>query len=228
MTAAVGSEGDDSAWEVVDEAVRQRLWEVLQTSTENFANPDLMGRLDPISLLPALARTARSVAGRPDRLIATMTRETTELIKASGSAVVRALGGSPAYDPKRPRDKRFADPTWSQNASYWLLRESYLAFERSLLSIVRDAETTEEIKRKAEFATQLFVDAVAPTNFFLGNPAVIKRAFESGGQSLARGARNFARDLISNGGSPRQVATGVHNVGQNMAGRPARSSSATS
>ena len=38
MTAAAGNEGDDSAWEVVDEAVRQRLWEVLQTSTENFAN----------------------------------------------------------------------------------------------------------------------------------------------------------------------------------------------
>ena len=181
-----------------------------------------MGRIDPISLLPALARTALSVAGRPDRLIATMTRETTELIKASGSAVVRALGGSPAYDPKRPRDKRFADPTWSQNASYWLLRESYLAFERSLLSIVRDAETTEEIKRKAEFATQLFVDAVAPTNFFLGNPAVIKRAFESGGLSLAKGARNFTRDLISNGGCPRQVATGVHNVGQNMAVSPGK------
>ena len=138
MTAAASSEGDDSAWEVVDEAVRQRLWEVLQTSAENFAKPDLMGRLDPISLLPALARTALSVAGRPDRLIATMTRETTELIKASGSAVVRALGGSPAYDPKRPRDKRFADPTWSQNASYWLLRESYLAFE-TLLAVASSA-----------------------------------------------------------------------------------------
>ena len=222
MTAAASNERDDSAWEVVDEAVRQRLWEVLQTSTENFATPDLMGRIDPISLLPALARTAVSVAGRPDRLIATMTREASELIKASGSAVVRALGGSPADDPKRPRDKRFADPTWSQNASYWLLRESYLAFERSLLSIVRDAETTEEIKRKAEFATQLFVDAMAPTNFFLGNPAVIKRAFESGGLSLAKGARNFTRDLISNGGSPRQVATGVHNVGQNMAVSPGK------
>ena len=91
-----------------------------------------------------------------------------------------------------------------------------------MLSIVRDAETTEEIKRKAEFATELFVDAVAPTNFLLGNPAVIKRAFESGGLSLARGARNFTRDLISNGGSPRQVATGVHNVGQNMAVSPGK------
>ncbi len=222
MSTAASNEGSESAWDVVDEAVRRRLAEALQSSSELFAKPDLLGRLDPISLLPALARTAVSVASRPDRVIGAVAKESAELIKASRSAVVRSLGGRSAYDPKRPRDKRFADPTWAQNASYWLLRESYLAWERSLLAIVRDAETTEEVKRKAEFATQLLIDAVAPTNFFAGNPAVIKRALETGGLSLAKGARNFAKDLINNGGSPRQVATGVHNVGENMAISPGK------
>jgi polyhydroxyalkanoate synthase len=51
---------------------------------------------------------------------------------------------------------------------------------------------------------------------------VLKRAFESGGLSLMRGARNFARDLVTNGGTPRQVAADVHQVGVNMALSPGK------
>ena len=51
---------------------------------------------------------------------------------------------------------------------------------------------------------------------------MLKRALETGGLSLAQGARNFAHDLINNAGSPRQVATGVHTVGENMAVTPGK------
>ena len=58
------------------------------------------------------------------------------------------------------------------------------------------------------------IDALAPTNFLLGNPAALKRAFETGGASLARGARNFLDDV-------------AHERRHAAAGRPsARSSSA--
>ena len=51
------------------------------------------------------------------------------------------------------------------------LREIYHDWEQSLLEIVRDADTPPEVKQKAEFAVQLMIDALAPTNFVLGNPA---------------------------------------------------------
>ena len=51
---------------------------------------------------------------------------------------------------------------------------------------------------------------------------MLKRALETGGRSLAQGARNFAHDVINNAGSPRQVATGVHTVGENMAVSPGK------
>ena len=44
-----------------------------------------------------------------------------------------------------------------------------------------------------------------PTNSFLGNPAALKRVFETGGTSLLRGARNLGHDLRHNGGMPSQV-----------------------
>jgi polyhydroxyalkanoate synthase len=66
------------------------------------------------------------------------------------------------------------------------------------------------------------IDALAPTNFVPGNPAVMKKALETGGLSLAKGARNFVRDLLTNQGAPRQVTPGAHAVGKDMAVTPGK------
>ena len=66
------------------------------------------------------------------------------------------------------------------------------------------------------------LDALAPTNFLLTNPAALKRAFETGGASLAAGAGNFLDDLLRNGGRPRQVDTSSFTVGGNLAATPGK------
>src|SRR4029453_4152383 len=88
--------------------------------------------------------------------------------------------------------------------------------------IVRDTEAAPATKQKAEFAVQLMIDALAPTNFIPGNPAVIKKALGAGGLSLTRGARNFVHDLRTNRGVPRQVVPGAHTVGKDMALTPGK------
>ena len=152
-----------------------------------------MGRLDPISLLPALAQTGWSVATRPERSVRTVSTGLAESWSAGATAVVRAFGGESGDGAERARDKRFADPTWEQNAAYWLTRQLYSTWAETLLALVRDADTAPASKQKAEFAVQLMIDALAPTNSVPGNPAVLKKALETGGLSLVRGARNFAR-----------------------------------
>jgi polyhydroxyalkanoate synthase len=87
---------------------------------------------------------------------------------------------------------------------------------------VRGTDTPPATKQKAEFAVQLMIDALAPTNFIPGNPAVIKKALETGGLSLTKGARNFIHDLRTNGGVPRQVVPGAHTVGKDMAITPGK------
>ena len=75
---------------------------------------------------------------------------------------------------------------------------------------------------KAELASGFLLDALAPTNFLLTNPAAIKRAMETGGASLAAGARNFLVDVLRNGGRPRQVDTSSFVIGGNLAATPGK------
>jgi hypothetical protein len=147
MTEADGPlDGDDSSWDIVDEAVRERVSSFLIVPSGMLAGSDLMGRLDPLSLLPALARTSLAAASRPDRVASAIVQATADMVRAARSAAVRALGGTSAYDPTHAKDKRFADPTWTGNASYWLLRQTYLAWGQCLLDIVRNTETSPEVK----------------------------------------------------------------------------------
>jgi polyhydroxyalkanoate synthase subunit PhaC len=214
--------GADHDWDSIDQAVGEQLRLLLTAGTNLINSSRLMGRLDPISLFPAVLRTSVAVASRPDRVSNVLTVTAVEMLRTTAAAAVRAVGGTPAYQPNRPRDKRFADPTWGENAAYWLLREIYHGWEQSLLAIVRDADTPPQVRQKAEFAVQLMIDALAPTNFVVGNPAVIKKAFETGGLSLAKGARNFVHDLLTNQGAPRQVIPGAHTVGKDMAVSPGK------
>jgi polyhydroxyalkanoate synthase subunit PhaC len=144
------------------------------------------------------------------------------MVRATTSAAVRAVGGTSSYEPNRGKDRRFTDPAWSENAGYWWLREIYHDCEQALLEIVRDTDTSPAVNQKAQFAVQLMIDALSPTNSILGNPAVIKKALDTGGLSLVRGARNFIHDLRTNEGVPRQVVPGAHTVGEHMALTPGK------
>ena len=209
--------GADDEWDTIDEAVRDQYDEVLTKGADLLSGSDLMGRLDPLAVFSPLLQTSLSAISHPDRIAGAWGRAASEMIRATAAATVRAVGGKPSYAPNRGKDRRFTDPAWSENAAYWWLREIYHDWEQALLDIVRDTETPPATKQKAEFAVQLMIDALAPTNFIPGNPAVIKKALETGGLSFARGARNFIHDLQTNQGVPRQVVPGAHTVGKDMA-----------
>ena len=214
--------GADDEWDTIDEAVRNQYDEVLTKGADLLSGSDLMGRLDPLAVLSPLLQTSLSAISHPERIAGAWGRAAGEMVRATTAATVRAVGGKPSYAPSRGKDRRFTDPAWSENAGYWWLREIYHDWEKALLDIVRDTDTPPATKQKAEFAIQLMIDALAPTNFIPGNPAVIKKALETGGLSLTKGARNFIHDLQTNGGVPRQVVPGAHTVGKDMALTPGK------
>ena len=49
--------------------------------------------------------------------------------------------------------------------------------------------------RGVNFYTRQFIDAVAPTDFILTNPAVLRTTVETNGQNLVRGSENLLSDL---------------------------------
>ncbi len=118
------------------------------------------------------------------------------------------------------KDRRFADPAWTERVAYRALLQSYIAWGESLRRLVDEIEMDRRDAERARFVVSLFVDALAPTNMLGGNPAALKKCAESGGMSLLRGFANFAADIARNGGLPAQVDARAFAVGRNLATTP--------
>jgi poly[(R)-3-hydroxyalkanoate] polymerase subunit PhaC len=142
----------------------------------------------------------------------------------TGMAAGSRLWGTPAAGPVPvdPRDKRFTDPAWEDNPAFWAIRQAYLAFRQYGLDLIRISDLDPVDAGKAELAMGVIADALAPTNFAATNPAVLKRALDTGGRSLVNGARNFVDDMLHNSGRPRQVDTTPFEIGVNLAATPSK------
>ena len=117
-------------------------------------------------------------------------------------------------------DARFADPAWSESSLYRAWLQTYLAWRQSMGAVLDGAGLPAKQEARARFAVSLLTEALAPTNFLLGNPAAIKRAIDTGGGSLWRGVQNFLGDFMTNGAMPSQVDRSAFQVGQNLAVTP--------
>jgi polyhydroxyalkanoate synthase subunit PhaC len=122
-------------------------------------------------------------------------------------------------------DRRFNDPAFSENPFYRSLMQAYLAWRSSLHDLVGLKTETivgEDWKLPAQerFAVTLLTEALAPTNTLLGNPAALKRAFDTAGRSLFDGLRHYLDDLFNNGAMPSQVDKRPFEVGRNLAVTP--------
>ena len=151
------------------------------------------------------------------------------VVAASTAAVARAVGRDTEGPVPTGRDARFADPAWEQNAGYWYLRQLHLLRDRFVGEVIDAAPIDGHARTKATLAASILSDTLAPTNTLLGNPAALQRAFQTGGLSLVRGARNAA----SRPGQERRVALAgrpppVRGGREHRPARPGRSSTATS
>jgi polyhydroxyalkanoate synthase len=179
--------------------------------------------LDPALFGRALGAAAVSVARHPEPAARAGLRCALDLTRTSLAAAARAAGlSAPGPVPSDAGDRRFSDPAWEDNAGFFALRQSYLVLRRLAEDLVAVAELDEATRAKAAFVVSLLADALAPTNLLLTNPAALKRAFETGGQSVVAGARNCVDDVLHNGGQPRQVDASPFRLGENMAVTPSK------
>jgi polyhydroxyalkanoate synthase subunit PhaC len=179
--------------------------------------------LDPALFGRALAKAAAGAARHPTAAAGAGIDCAVALTRATLATAWRALGQSAAGPlPADDADRRFADPAWEDNPAFFWLRQSYLVFRRLAEDLVAAGELDEITREKAAFAVSLLADALAPTNALMTNPAALKRAFETGGQSVVAGARNCLDDLRHNGGRPRMVDTSSFRLGENMAATPSK------
>jgi polyhydroxyalkanoate synthase subunit PhaC len=167
--------------------------------------------MDRTQILAAAARRLGRAATDPS-LVA---RRTFDLARD----VVEIVLGRSEIAPE-PGDKRFGDPAFKTHPLYHRLMQAYLAGRSTLQKVVDEVDLDPKSRDRARFAISLVTEALAPTNSLLGNPAAIKRAFDTGGASLVAGLRNLVRDYVENDGMPAQVDRRPFKVGENIAVTP--------
>jgi polyhydroxyalkanoate synthase len=116
-----------------------------------------------------------------------------------------------------PRDPRFKDAAWQDHTGYRRLMQSYLAMNESLREWIADLDLNEVDRLRADFLYRVVSESLSPTNTLLGNPEALRKARDTRGKSLLKGAANLLSDLRKNHGIPSQVQGENFVVGENLA-----------
>ena len=181
--------------------------EIAGRAAEGMLGPNPFVGLRPQDVASALWGVAGEAWRRPRALVG----EFVELLKET----VTILGGSSALAPAAG-DRRFQDATWRDNPLYRSGLQLYLAWARALGGLVDGLGLDPGDAERARFSVSLLIDALAPTNALLSNPAALKRAIDTRGMSLFAGGRNLLHDLIGNDGMPAQVDKAAFQVGKTL------------
>lgn len=156
----------------------------------------------------AVGLMLRQTAANPDKVI-----------KAAGSFsedVIKIMTGNSDLAPDA-KDKRFMDPAWRFNPFFKAGAQYFLAIQKGVKGYIEDLEMDALERDRANFISQLIIDALAPTNSLIGNPAAQKRLVDSGGLSLIKGLKNAYNDLVHNDMMVSQVNKKPFKLGENVA-----------
>ncbi len=118
-------------------------------------------------------------------------------------------------------DRRFKDRLWHEAPFFRALMQIYLAWTQHVQSWLDEQELAADDRRRAEFIVEQFAAAFSPSNLPL-QPAALKRAEKSGGLSTVRGLRNLIDDIRFNAGMPRQIKSGIYELGRDLATTPGK------
>jgi hypothetical protein len=101
-------------------------------------------------------------------------------------------------------DKRFKHEDWHEHFLFDYIKQSYLITARWMHDQVASVEgLDDQTKKKVDFFTRQYIDALAPSNFALTNPEVFRETISSGGQNLVKGLNNLLDDIERGGGQLR-------------------------
>src|SRR5207253_1305249 len=118
-----------------------------------------------------------------------------------------------------------ADPEWSNNQFFDFLKQGYLLTVQWANRLVRDAEALDpHTRQKAEFHIRQIANAVAPSNFVLTNPELLRETLASNAGNLVRGMHMLAEDIAAGRGDLkiRQSRSEMFEVGRNLALTPGK------
>jgi len=192
-----------------------------QQTTEN-----VIGMAAPLSIGAAFFDMTARMMSDPARLVQSQLSLWNDYMTLWQRAAQQFLGGSaePMIEPSAG-DRRFRDKAWTDNTLFDFIKQSYLLTARWLQGAVKQVDGIDErTARKIDFYTRQFVDAIAPSNFLLTNPEVLRATIESRGENLVNGLKNLLDDLERGKGrlAIRMTDMAAFRIGENIAVTPGK------
>ena len=190
------------------------------TTTSTSVGDDVAAPLDALLVEAALGPIRRFA---PDlstaRMVASLATRPAVMARRFGSlagGLAQITIGTSTITPSR-RDRRFADEAWTTNPVLRRVVQAYLAAGQTAVRLVGDAELDWRDDQRARFLVENLVEALAPSNLPLLNPASAKAIVDTGGLTVVRGARAFVKDMASAPRIPEMVDPTPFELGRNIA-----------
>ncbi len=177
---------------------------------------------DPFGVTTSLLNAQVSWMLHPQELLRAASSLSGDLIALQTHVMRRALGMA-SEDVITPNvdDARFADPVWTESATWDIIKEWYLAFTHRLQDMYFETPgLSDKERRRSAFWLREWLNMVAPTNFFWLNPVAMERFVATRGESLARGFQNFMRDARAK--NIQMVEADAFVVGKDLATTPGK------
>ena len=184
------------------------------------------GPIDPLNIGSAFMEMTQRMMADPAKLVQAQMTLWQDYMRLWQTTAQRMWGqeAEPVAMPARG-DRRFKHPEWDENELFDFVKQSYLLTARWMQSTVKDVEGLDDkTAQKVDFYTRQFVDAMAPSNFLMTNPEVLRATLESGGENLVKGLHNLLDDLERGKGRLKIKMTDVEafKLGENIALTPGK------
>ena len=206
--------------------VAQRSSNVLADFVTRHANGQGLAFTDELGIARAFMDMWAKLLANPMALAQAQMSMYFDYLRLWQSSWLKLLGqtAEPVAAPAQG-DNRFKDEDWQNNFVFDYLKQSYLIAARHIHDVVSGVEGLPDgSKRKVDFFTRQYVDALSPSNFALTNPQVLRETMNSGGTNLVKGLKNLLEDLDEGDGQLRIKMTDekAFKIGVNVATTPGK------
>jgi polyhydroxyalkanoate synthase len=181
---------------------------------------------DELGIGKAFLELAAQLMANPAKLAESQMTLWWDYMNLWQSSFMKMMGAptAPVAAPAKS-DKRFRHGDWEQHVLFDFVKQSYLITARWMHGQVASVEGLDDkTRRKVDFYTRQYIDALAPSNFALTNPEVFRETIASGGQNLVRGLHNLLDDIERGNGQLKISMTDpkAFELGVNIATSPGK------
>jgi len=181
---------------------------------------------DPLNIANAFFELTTRMMADPARMVQAQLSLWQDYMSLWQTTTRRFFGeqAEPVAEPQ-PGDRRFKDQAWQESFVFDYIKQSYLLTARWLQQTVKETDGLDaKTAQKVDFYTRQFVDAMAPSNFLMTNPEVLRATLDSRGENLVNGLENLLEDLERGKGklSIRMTDMEAFEVGRNIATSPGK------